>query len=81
MKSPIAGLQIQGVEDGSVRPGHPVLTALSVVSQPIYLTLIAPLLRRVGGIDLTDPDVRREAIAHTLAFVSAGLEPREESAS
>lgn len=78
VKSTIAGLQVEGTRDGSVRPGHPVLTALSVVSQPIYLTLISPLLRRVGGIDLSDPDVRRRAVAHTLAFVSAGLEPRVE---
>lgn len=81
VKGTIAGLQVEGVEDGSVRPGHPVLTALSVVSQPIYLTLIAPLLRRVGGIDLSDPDVRRQAVAHTLDFVSAGLEPRRETSS
>lgn len=72
----IARLQLEGVEDGSVRPGHPVLTALSVVSQPIYLTLVSPLLRRVGGIDLTEPEVRRTAVAHTLAFVDAALKPR-----
>ncbi|MDX1493600.1 MAG: TetR/AcrR family transcriptional regulator, partial [Longimicrobiales bacterium] len=52
VKKTLASLQQEGVADGSVRPGHPVLTALSVVSQPVYLTLVAPLLRAVAGIDL-----------------------------
>lgn len=75
VKETIARLQLEGVEDGSVRPGHPVLTALSVVSQPVYLTLVSPLLRRVGGIDLAEPEVRRAAVDHTLAFVDAALKP------
>lgn len=79
IKETIAGLQVAGVRDGSVRPGHPVLTALSVVSQPIYLTLVSPLLHAVGGVDLSDPETRRKALQHTLAFVDAGLAPREVS--
>jgi len=71
----IAGLQVEGVTDGSVRAGHPVLTALSVVSQPIYLALVSPLLRTVGPVDLMDPATRRLALEHTLAFVRAGLTP------
>jgi AcrR family transcriptional regulator len=77
----VAGLQAEGIADGSVRPGHPVLTAISVVSQPIYLALVSPLLRSVGGYDLSDPELRRIALDHTLAFVSAGLEPREEAST
>ena len=76
VKRTIAGLQAEGVADGSVRPGHPVLTALSVISQPVYLTLVAPMLRSVGGIDLSDPATRRLAVEHTLAFVDAALTPR-----
>jgi AcrR family transcriptional regulator len=71
----IAGLQAAGVADASVRPGDPVLTALSVVSQPVYLTLVAPLLRTVGPYDLTDPTTRRRALEHTQAFVRGGLAP------
>jgi AcrR family transcriptional regulator len=78
VREAIAGLQIEGEKDGSVRPGHPVLTALSVVSQPIFMTLVAPLLRAVAGVDLRQPAARRAALEHTLAFVRAGLEPREE---
>jgi AcrR family transcriptional regulator len=71
----IAGLQAAGAADGSVRPGDPVLTALSVVSQPVYLTLVAPLLKSVGPVDLTDPKTRRKALEHTQAFVRGGLGP------
>jgi AcrR family transcriptional regulator len=75
VKEAIAGLQMEGTADGSVRPGHPVLTALSVVSQPVYLALVAPLLRTLGPVDLSLPATRRQALEHTLAFVRAGLEP------
>jgi AcrR family transcriptional regulator len=75
----LAGLQAEGARDGSIRPGHPVLTALSVVSQPIYLALVTPLLRASGFLDLADPETRAHAVEHTLAFVRAGLEPREEA--
>jgi hypothetical protein len=77
VKETIAGLQVEGISDGSVRPGDPLLTALSVVSQPVYLALVAPMLRTVGPLDLTDPSQRRRALDHTLAFVRAGLEPAE----
>jgi len=79
VKDTVAGLQTEGVQDGSVRPGHPLLTALSVVSQPIYLTLVAPLLAIVGGVDLSNPEVRQLTRQHVLDFVNAGLEPRSKS--
>jgi AcrR family transcriptional regulator len=75
LKEAIAELQIQGAADGSIRDCHPVLTALSVVSQPVYLALVAPMLRTVGPIDLARPATRRMALEHTLAFVRAGLAP------
>ncbi len=79
VKKTLAGLQREGEGDGSVRPGHPVLTALSVVSQPIYLTLVSPMLRTVGGLDLADPETRRMAVQHTLSFVDAALAPHPET--
>jgi TetR/AcrR family transcriptional regulator len=78
VKSTLARLHAEGVRDGSVQPGHPVLTALSVVSQPIYLTLIAPLAKTVADLDLSEPETRRTAVEHVTAFVRAGLEPRGE---
>lgn len=75
VKETIAGLQVEGSADGSVRPGHPVLTALSVVAQPVYMALVAPLLRTLGPVDLGEPETRRLALEHMLAFVRAGLAP------
>jgi hypothetical protein len=74
----IGSILADGWADGSIRPGHPVLTAISVVSQPIYLSVMSPMLREVGGFDLAKPDLRRFAADHVKAFVRAGLEPREE---
>jgi AcrR family transcriptional regulator len=81
LRATISSLQIEGAAEGSVRPGHPTLTALSVVCQPVFLTLVAPLLRTIGPIDLSQPAARTTALEHTLAFVRAGLEPREEYTS
>ncbi|MDZ7778933.1 MAG: TetR/AcrR family transcriptional regulator [Gemmatimonadota bacterium] len=71
----------EGVEDGSVRPGHPRLTALSVVAQPVFMTLVAPMLATVGGLDLFDPETRAEAVEHAARFVEAGLRPDETETS
>ena len=79
VKETIARLQREGTAEGSVRPGHPVLTALSVVSQPVYLSLVAPMLRSLAGIDLSEPETRRVAIAHVTHFVRRGLQPTEGS--
>jgi AcrR family transcriptional regulator len=75
----IAGILTQGREEGTVRPGHPLLSAVSVASQPLFLTVMAPLLHEVGGVDLQDPATRRVVADHVKAFVRAGLESREES--
>jgi len=79
VKDTISSLHEQGVADGSVRPGSALLSALSVVSQPVYLTLVAPLLRQVGGVDLNDPHVREGVLDHIRTFVRAGLESRAEA--
>lgn len=69
----ITGILEEGWEEGSLRPGHPLLTTLSIVSQPVYMTLMAPLIRQVGGVDLHDPGTRTEAAEHVIAFVRSGL--------
>ncbi len=81
VKSMIVRLHEEGVAEGSIRPGHPLLTALSVVSQPLHLALVAPLVRTVGGLDLSDPDARSMTVRHVATFVRAGLEPRPEEAA
>jgi AcrR family transcriptional regulator len=75
----IGRILTQGHDDGTIRRGHPMLSAVSVASQPLYMTLVAPLLRDVAGVDLRDPATRRMAADHVKAFVRAGLESREES--
>lgn len=81
VKSTVADLHRKGVADGTMREGNSVLMALSVASQPLYLTLIAPLLRTVAGIDLTDAGERQATIDHVTEFVRRGLELRPEDAS
>ncbi|MDE0395097.1 MAG: TetR/AcrR family transcriptional regulator [Gammaproteobacteria bacterium] len=75
LKQTIGQLAACGATEGSIRPGHPVLTALSVVAQPVFLTLVAPLLRSVGDIDLADPAMRERARRHCTGFVWAALAP------
>ena len=76
MQATLVRLHAEGMLDGSVRAGHPLLAALSVVSQPIYLTLIAPLAKSLGGLDLSDPKTRTMVVDHVTGFVRAGLESR-----
>jgi AcrR family transcriptional regulator len=75
----LTGIVAEGFEDGSLRQGHRLFTALSVIAQPIYMTVIAPLLREVAGIDLSDPATRRAAAEHVKRFVRNGLAVREEA--
>lgn len=79
VKDTIAGLHRAGVAEGTVREGHSTLMALSVAAQPIYLTLVAPILRTVGGIDLSEPESREVVIDHVSQFVRRGLELRPEA--
>lgn len=74
----LSRLHQEGVADGTVRPGHPILTALSVVSQPIYMTLVSPLLEAFAGLDLEDESTRAAAVHHSVAFVRAGLSPTDD---
>lgn len=78
-KDTIAGLQIEGEAEGSIRAAHPLLTALSTVAQPIYMTLVAPLVRSVTGMDLSEADTRRVVIDHATTFVRHALQPVPET--
>ena len=77
----LSGILSDGWGDGSIRPGHPLLTAISVVSQPIYMSVMAPVFKAIGGIDLQDRATRNEVADHVKTFVRAGLTPGEESHS
>lgn len=75
----IAGIVAEGANDGTLRPGNSILSAISVISQPIYMTVMAPLLREVGGIDLADPAVRATVARHVKAFIREGLSCSREA--
>jgi AcrR family transcriptional regulator len=69
----LASLIRQGQEDGSVRPGDPTLMALSIGSQPLWITLAARPLQEGARIDQTDPKTRERLVESVVQFVQAGL--------
>ncbi|MBT8335537.1 MAG: TetR/AcrR family transcriptional regulator [Gemmatimonadetes bacterium] len=69
----LAGLVREGQRQGSVRDGDPVLLSLSLIAQPVYLTLVQTPLRDVLGLDLADTESFERLVDHARAFVRAGL--------
>jgi hypothetical protein len=58
-----------GQEEGTLVPGDPVLMALTLLSQPIYLSLMPGLLRRDDLRDAALPQPESSPEEHVLAFV------------
>ncbi|MHB1194431.1 MAG: TetR/AcrR family transcriptional regulator [Longimicrobiales bacterium] len=77
----VAGILTDGAKDGSIRAVHPMLGAVSIVSQPVFLNIMSPLLREVGGLDLTDPAVRTVVVRHVKAFLREGLAGSREASA
>lgn len=77
----VAGIIADGVADGTMRAAHPLLGAVSVVSQPIFIHIMSPLLREVGGLDLSEPPVRDMLVRHVKAFLRDGLSASREASS
>jgi len=75
----IMGILQEGAKAGEMRLGHPLLTAVSIVAQPLFMNVMSPLMKEVGGVDLEDPRTRKAAAEHVKAFVRAALEPHEET--
>lgn len=65
----VSGLVAEGQADGSIRPGDPTLMTLSLIAQPVYLTLVRAPLSSAMGVDLPADGL----VAHARAFVRAGL--------
>lgn len=74
----LTSLIAEGQRDGSIRSGHPRDMALSVASQPIWLTLARRVLREGVGMDQDDPDTHQQIVESVIQFVRAGLEQHEE---
>jgi AcrR family transcriptional regulator len=69
----ISQLIIEGQKNASVRGGDPRLMALSLVAQPIWMSVVRRLLRQTIGIDQEDAATRAELIDTAVRFVRAGL--------
>jgi AcrR family transcriptional regulator len=77
----LAQLMREGQAAGEIRAGDPMLLALSLVYQPVHLTLVRRISRDILGVDQGDPDTRARVVEHAAAFARAGLArvPREEA--
>jgi AcrR family transcriptional regulator len=69
----IADLIAEGQEDGTIRGGDPTLMALSIGSQPLFLSLMGQALREGAMIDQADPETRQDIEDSVVHFVRAGL--------
>jgi AcrR family transcriptional regulator len=69
----LAQLIAEGQGNGSVRDGDPRLMALSIGSQPLFLSLMRHALREGAAIDQDDPDTLRDIEDSMAQFVVAGL--------
>lgn len=76
----IATVIREGQADRSIRPGDPLLLALSTLAQPIYFNIVRRPLAMAGLLDLTDPAARLRAVDHVTRFAMAGLAAPPETA-
>ncbi len=74
----LAAILEEGHADGSIVPGDPVLQALTVLSQPIYLSVIPPVLKREDLRSLGLPLPMRSPENHAIAVLRRALLAREE---
>jgi AcrR family transcriptional regulator len=75
----LTGVIAEGQTDGSIRKGNPRDLALSVASQPMWLTLARRVLMEGAGVDQNDPKTQDEIVESVVEFVRAGLQnPRED---
>ena len=72
-----------GQASGSIRPGNPLLFVLTMLSQPVYMSLAGRAFQGEGNPDWKDPSVHSAVVEHAVAFVRAGLAsfPQEGSRS
>ncbi len=68
----------EGQAGGAIREGDPVLLALSTLSQPIYLSIMPPVISRVEMRRAGFPQPRVPPEDHAVEFVMRGLTARKE---
>ena len=74
----LAALIAEGQREGSLRQADPRLTAVSIVAQPVHLTLIGQLLRRSGDGRIQPPFDHDDLASHAVGFVRAALQIESE---
>ncbi len=73
IKTALTAMVREGQEDGTIRPGDPWIMALSIISHPIHFAIMAPTLRTLSGLDLSDHSARERVVAHSVRFVLEGI--------
>ncbi len=73
MLAALRGVIETGQEEGAIRAGDPTLFAVSLVSQPLHMTLLRRMVRAVAGLDVTEPAARQPMVDHAVAFVRRGV--------
>lgn len=71
--SVLSSLVRSGQASGAIRPGDPLILAISIVSHPIHIGLVQSALPGLTGLDLDDPSVRARVRENAVAFVRGGL--------
>ena len=72
----LAGVIAEGQRDGSIRPGDPILLALSTMAQPVYLNIARRAIATVTGIDPNDEATVARIVEHVVTTVRAALQAR-----
>ena len=73
VRASVIAVILDGQSDGSIRAGDPMLFMLSLISQPVYLSLVAGALPPEAGVRLDRPEGHEAAVEHAVRFVRAGL--------
>lgn len=71
--SALSAVIVAGQREGTIRSGDPLLLALSVVAQPVYLTLARRAVRDAVGLDQGKAAVADRVVDHAVEIVRASL--------
>lgn len=74
----LIGIIQEGQAVGTIRKGDPALMALSTLSQPIYLSIMPPVMAKVASKKPGVPLPRMSPEDHAVEFVLRALMAREE---
>jgi AcrR family transcriptional regulator len=74
----LVGIIQEGQQVGTIREGDAVLMAISTLSQPIYLSIMPPVLAREDLRASGVPQPRTSPEDHAVDFVLSGLAARQE---